>query len=93
MITYVVAFALVAYLVLTLGGRWLCRREDVTNDTAYHFHPMGPEHRRREMLWRRLMIICAKCQQPEEVAALTDETVGVWGEKMLCSRCKEAKHG
>jgi hypothetical protein len=24
---------------------------------------------------------------------LTDETVGVWGEKMLCSRCKEAKHG
>lgn len=100
MITYVVAFAFVAYLVLTLTGHWLCRHEDATSgidtetDTdTYHFHPMGPVHQRREMLRRHLAIICAQCGQVEEVEAFTTETVGDWGDKVLCSRCKEAKRG
>lgn len=40
---------------------------------------------------RRLAVICHRCGQAEQVEAFTDETVGTWGEKILCSACKSAQ--
>ena len=40
---------------------------------------------------RTLAIICSACGQPEQITEITDETVGVWGERILCSACKRTQ--
>ncbi len=37
---------------------------------------------------RRMVIVCHRCGETEEIHEITDETVGTWDEPMTCSRCK-----
>lgn len=37
---------------------------------------------------RRIFIICSHCERAEQITAVTDETVGQHGQRILCSDCK-----
>jgi len=51
----------------------------------------GTEATRRMQDGRVLLVVCSRCGRPQRVDAFTDETVGKWGERMMCSPCK-AEH-
>jgi len=38
---------------------------------------------------RFMGIVCHRCGAIEQITEITDETVGVWGEKFTCSKCRE----
>lgn len=83
--------AVATYLVMALVARYVLKEgrpeDDRPASAGGVFHPIGPEyeHRRRQVF----VILCNECGQPERVPAVTEETVGNWGEKILCSACKE----